>query len=35
LVKEEFLACLTLNEPKALVYSQRPNYSRHLCLSDF
>src|SRR5438874_6793514 len=35
LVKEKFLACLTLNEPKALVYSQRPNCSRHLCLSDF
>src|SRR5438874_8633380 len=35
LVKEIVLARLTLDEPEALVYSQRPNCSRHVCLSDF
>src|SRR5437773_3086235 len=35
LVKEIVLARLTLDEPKALVYSQRPNCSSHVCLSDF
>jgi len=35
LVKEIVLARLTFDEPKTLVYSQRPNYSQHLCFSDF
>src|SRR5579872_1072558 len=35
LVKEIVLARLTLDEPKALVYSQRSNCSRHVCLSNF
>src|SRR5205085_2554651 len=35
LVKEIVLARLTLDEPKPLVYSQRPNFSRHRYLSDF
>jgi hypothetical protein len=35
LVKEIVLARLALDEPKALVYSQRPNCSGHVCLSDF
>jgi hypothetical protein len=34
LVKEIFLARLTLNEPKAFVHSQRPNCSCHLSISD-
>ena len=34
LVKEIFLARLTLDEPKALVHSQRPNCSRHVSISD-
>jgi len=28
------LARLTLDEPKAFVYSQRPNCSSHWCISD-
>src|ERR1700730_15794373 len=34
LVKEIFLARLTLDEPKAFVHSQRPNCSCHLSVSD-
>jgi len=34
LVKEIFLARLTLDEPKAFVHSQRPNCSCHLSISD-
>src|SRR4051794_5894857 len=35
LVEEIVLAGLTLDEPEALVYSQRPNCSGHVYLSDF
>src|SRR5437867_10076039 len=35
LVKEIVLARLTFDEPKTPVYSQRPNCSHHVCLSDF
>src|ERR1700678_2840451 len=35
LVKEIFLARLTLDEAKAFVHSQRPNCSCHLSISDF
>src|SRR4029450_13123735 len=35
LVKEIVLARLTLDEPKALIHSQRPNFSCHVYLSDF
>jgi hypothetical protein len=33
-VKEVFLPRLTLDEPEALVHSQRPNCPCHLSISD-